>query len=279
MENTLNLQWVKLVQFQHPEKMLSFIRNMDESLIAALYGMDVVSYQLTKKQLQLQAQDAAKELLEDPAFADRVDQLPFKQGETIIGVGESTTDDLLSWLEILRHLLDLRRPNDGIAIINEGISGHTSTQVLGRFTGIMSRQPNWIICMIGSNDVLRVGPVPTKTQVSPEETSKNLAAIRHIAAQQTKTSWIWITPPTFDEIKIGQNPYFKQRELVWRNDDILVIGDIIRKQPEMVVDTQSGFGVPASAEFVGPDGIHPSIAGQQAIVKWLVEEITGGKSE
>jgi lysophospholipase L1-like esterase len=259
--------------------MLSFVRNMDESLIAALYGMDEASYQLTKKQLQLQAQDAAKELLEDPAFADRVDQLPFKQGETIIGVGESTTDDLLSWLEILRHLLEMCRPKDGIAVINEGISGHTSTQVLGRFTGIMSRQPNWIICMIGSNDVLRVGPEPTKTQVSPEETSKNFAAIRHIAALQNKTHWVWITPPTFDEQRIEANPHFRQGELVWRNDDILAIGDFIRNQLETVVDTQSGFGVPASAELIGPDGIHPSIAGQQAIAKWLVEKLTGGNSE
>ncbi len=279
MEPTMNPLWTKLVQFQHPDKMLSFASNLDEKLIAALYGMDMESYVAVKRQLEDQAHEAAIQLLQDQGFADRVDQLPFKPGETVIGVGESTTDDLLSWLEILRHLLLERRPHDGIRIINEGVSGSTSTQILGRFSGVMAKQPDWIICMIGGNDVLRIGPEPTKTQVSLEETAKNLSAIRYVAAAQTKAHWVWITPPTFDEKRAGMNPHFQRGQLVWRNDDIIAIGDKIRGQPEIVVDTQLATRFPAAPELIGPDGIHPSIAGQKAIVSWLVEELTGGKAE
>ncbi|MEW9702216.1 SGNH/GDSL hydrolase family protein [Paenibacillus sp. SI8] len=278
MEPTLNPRWVKLVQTQHPEKLLSFARNLDEKTVAAIYGIDLETYLNVKVLLVQQAKVAAQQLLEDPVFADRVDHLPFKAGETVIGVGESTTDDLLSWFEILRQLLVLQRPQDGIRLVNEGISGHTSTQALARFSGIVAKQPNWILCMLGGNDVLRVGPGSAKTQVSAEETAKNLKEIRRIASARTTASWVWITPPTFDEERVAAFPHFQQGQLSWRNEDILVIGNTIRSLPDPVVDTQEGFGLPASATFIGPDGLHPTIEGHKAIVTWLVEELTGGKA-
>ncbi|MFD0619195.1 SGNH/GDSL hydrolase family protein [Paenibacillus sp. GCM10027629] len=276
METSLNPQWSKLIQMQHPDKLLSFARHLDDKLLAAIYGMDLASFQVVKDQLVQQARDAAEQLLELPDFADRIDRLPFKSGETVIGVGESTTDDLLSWFEILRHLLELQRPQDEIQLINEGISGNTSTQVLGRFSGIVQKQPNWILCMIGGNDVLRVGPESTKTQVSLEETAKNLVEIRRIAAARTQSQWVWITPPTFDEERMDAFPYFKMGQLSWRNKDIRSVGDMIRSLPDVVVDTQVGFGQPAQAKFIGWDGLHPTIEGHQAIVRWLVEDLTGG---
>jgi lysophospholipase L1-like esterase len=229
--------------------------------------------------LEQQGREAALRLLEDAAFADRVDQLPFQQGEIVIGVGESTTDDRLSWFEIVRHLLDIRRPQDGIRLINEGVSGNTSTQVLGRMIGIVNRQPDWIICMIGSNDALRIGPEPTKCQVSLEETIINLKTIRSIAAMRTQARWVWMTPPTIDEQRSRMNPYFRQGELVWRNDDIESVGQFIRNQPDPVVDTQLEFGNSASSEWIEQDGIHPSIEGQKAIAKRLIVELTGGTAE
>ncbi|WP_409346738.1 SGNH/GDSL hydrolase family protein [Paenibacillus sp. MBLB4367] len=278
MEPTLNPQWVKMIQTQHPEKLLSFARHLDDKLIAAIYGIDLETYLIVKDQLVRQAKEAAEQLLESPDFADRVDRLPFKAGETVIGVGESTTDDLLSWFEILRHLLERKRPQDGIRLINEGISGNTSSQVLGRISGIVAKQPDWILCMIGGNDMMRVGPESAKTQVSLEETAKNIHEIRRIAAARTKSQWVWMTPPTFDEERIIAFPYFQMGQLSWRNEDIIAVGDIIRSQPNPVVDTQAGFGLPASAKFIGMDGLHPTIEGHKAIVTWLVEELTGGKT-
>ncbi|WP_256757438.1 GDSL-type esterase/lipase family protein [Cohnella sp. WQ 127256] len=277
LEPTQNPHLVKLVQTQHPEKLLSFARNLDDNAIAAIYGMDSITYRAIKDQFVLLARGAAKQLLEDQAFADKVDHLPFKPRETVIGVGESTTDDLLSWFEILRQLIDIRRPQDGIRFINEGISGNTSSQVLGRFSGIIAKEPDWIMCMLGGNDVLRVGPEPTKTLVTADETAQNLAAIRQIAAARSKAEWVWITPPTFVEERVAAFSYFQQAYLSWRNSDILLIGDIIRSLPDRVVDTQERFGAPASSLWVGPDGLHPILAGHQAIVTWLVEELAKDK--
>jgi acyl-CoA thioesterase I len=267
MEPLLNPHWAKLIQMQHPEKLLSFVRSLDDKLLASIYGMDLETYLIVKDQLVRQAKEAAEQLLDSSDFADRIDRLPFKAGETVIGVGESTTDDLLSWFEILRHLLELQRPQDGIRLINEGISGSTSSQVLGRFSGIVAKQPNWILCMIGSNDVLRIGPESTKTQVSLEETTKNAKEIRRIAAARTKSQWVWITPPTFDEERIAAFPYFQIGQLSWRNEDIIAVGAVIHSQPDPVVDTQAGFGLPASSKFIGIDGLHPTIDGHKAIVR------------
>lgn len=275
MEPILSPQWVKLVQTQHPEKLLNFARHLDDSVLAAIYGMELETYVNVKGILAKQSKEAAQQLLEDPAFADRVDHLPFNEGETVIGVGESTTDDLLSWFEILRQLLELQRPQDGIRLINEGISGNTTTQVLGRFSGIVAQQPDWILCMIGGNDVMRIGPESGKTQVSLEETAKNLHEIRRIAAARTKAQWVWLTPPTFDEERIAAFPYFQMGQLSWRNEDIISVGEMIRSMPDLVVDTQAGFGQPALAKFIGFDGLHPTMDGHKAIVRWLVESLTG----
>ncbi|WP_282935524.1 GDSL-type esterase/lipase family protein [Paenibacillus sp. RC67] len=276
MKPPLNPQWAKLIQMQHPEKLLSFARHLDDKLLAAIYGMDLEMYLNVKGQIVRQVKEAAEQLLEYPDFADQIDRLPFKAGETVIAVGESTTDDLHSWFEILRHLLELQRPQDKIRLINEGISGNTSSQILGRLSGIVAKQPNWILCMIGSNDALRIGPESTKTLLSLEEIDKNLNEIRRVAAARTKAQWVWITPPTFDEERIAANPYFQMGQLSWRNEDIISIGEMIRNMPDPVVDTQAGFGQPALAKFIGVDGLHPTIDGHKAIVRWLVESLTGG---
>lgn len=276
METNMNPQLMKLVQSQHPEKVIPFARNMDDKVLAAIYGVDVDAYLLVKNQLRLQAKEAAKQLLQNPDFATQVDRLPFRAGETVVGLGESTTDDLLSWFEILGHVLELRRPQDGIRFINEGISGNTSTQVLGRVNGIVAKQPNWILSMIGANDTMRVGPESAKPLVSLEETAKNLHEIRRIAAAQSKSNWVWITPSTFDEVRIAAFTHFQMGKLSWRNEDIRAVGDLIRSMSDPIVDTQTGFGLPAQTNYIGLDGVHPTIEGYKAIVCWVVESLTGG---
>ncbi|UVI27317.1 SGNH/GDSL hydrolase family protein [Paenibacillus spongiae] len=277
METKLNTQLAKLVQLQHPQKVLAFARNMDDKVLAAIYGIDVDTYLLVKSQLTQQAKAAAEQLLQLPDFAARVDRLPFKAGEIVVGLGESTTDDSLSWFEILRHLLELRRPQDAIRLINEGISGHTSTQVLSRINGIAAGQPNWILCMIGGNDTMRVGPDSAKPLVSLEETAKNLHEIRRIAAARSKSNWVWITPSTVDEERAAAFTHFQLGQLSWRNEDILAVGDLIRSMSDPVIDTLAVIGLPAQAAYMGIDGVHPTIEGHKAIVRRVVESLSEGK--
>ena len=122
-----------LVQYTYLEKLYGYLPGMDESLMAWLFGLGLEEYREIRGRFDANARDAALELLEEPGFARHVDRLPFRSGETVVGVGDSITDDLQSWLEIVRNLLELRRPEGGIRVVNAGLSAHTTAMVLRRF--------------------------------------------------------------------------------------------------------------------------------------------------
>ena len=274
-EETMDRQQIeKLVRYVHPEKTYGFLPGLDERASAALYGLDVEAYRSLRAQFDANARQAAEQLLADPTFADRVDRLPFSPGDTIVGIGESVTDDLQSWLEILRHLLTLRRPQDEVRFVNMGIESTTTTVALSRIVPIIGQQPNWILCGLGAADAVRVGQNPEKTVVSVEETARNLDELRRIAGEQSAARWVWITPPIVNEEIAAQFPPFQQIQFSLRNEDLAAVGDVVRAQEDPVVDIQAVFGRPAPPELVGPDGIHPSLAGQRTIAAALVERLT-----
>jgi acyl-CoA thioesterase I len=67
-----------LVQFTHLEKTYSYLPGMSEVTVAALFGLDEVTYREIKDRFDENAREAAQELLEDPSLAERVDRLPFR---------------------------------------------------------------------------------------------------------------------------------------------------------------------------------------------------------
>jgi acyl-CoA thioesterase I len=281
VQNKMIETWVR---YTHLEKLYGYLPGMDEELLARLFGLGLEEYREIRSRFDANARGAALELLEDAAFAGRVDRLPFREGDTVVGVGDSITDDLQSWLEIVRHLLEARRPGDGIRVVNRGLSAHTTAMVLRRFIAdVVSLEPDWVICLLGGNDATRVGPEPNKTQVSLEETAGNFEVMRRIVGGQTAAEWVWITPPTYDKERASSFPPFKMGQSVFLNEDITAIGGFVREQEGLVVDIQAVFGLPADPELQGPDGVHPSLAGQKAIARTFVERLTespgGGAKE
>jgi acyl-CoA thioesterase I len=209
-----------------------------------------------------------------------VDWLPFREGDTVVGVGDSITDDLQSWLEIVRHLILERRPEDGIRVVNAGLSAHTTAMVLRRFIpSVVSLEPDWIVCLLGGNDATRVGSEPNKPQVDIEETAKNLETMRRIAREQTAARWVWMTPPTYNEERASSFAPFKMGQSVFTNRDVVAIGDLVREQEDPVVDIQAIFGLPADPDLQGPDGVHPSLAGQKTIARAFVVRLTDSSGE
>ena len=264
----------ELIRFTHLEKTYGYLPGMSEATAAALFGLDEAAYRDTKNRFDQNARGAAGELLEEDGFSGRVDRLSFQPDDVVLAIGDSITDDLQSWLEIVRHLLELRRPHDEIRRANAGISAQTSAMALRRFVPLVSQGPDWVVCFLGGNDATRIGPEPNKPQVSPEETVKNLDEMRRLAAVLSDARWVWITPPTFDEERAAAYPPFRMGQSHWRNEDVLAIGDFVRGQKEPVVDVQAVFGIPVDPELQGPDGVHPSLAGQKAIARAFVEGLT-----
>jgi lysophospholipase L1-like esterase len=139
---------------------------------------------------------------------------------------------------------------------------------------VVAQEPDWVICFLGGNDVTRVGPGPNKTQVGLPETIANLQEMRRIATALTGARWVWITPPTFEEKRAAAYPPFRMGQSHWRNADVLARAEFIREQEDPVVDLQAVFGLPADPELQGPDGVHPSLAGQKAIARAFVERLS-----
>ena len=260
-----------VIQFTHLEKIWP---GLSETAIAPLFGVDVDTYRAIRARCGERARAAASELLSDPTFAARVDRMPFRPGAIVVGLGDSITDDLQSWVEILRHLLAMRRPQDGIKVVNAGISGDTSAHLISRFLGIVLLQPDWIICLTGTNDARTHGKSPEKTEVSMEETARNLEALRHYARTQTCAQWIWMTPPPVIEAYAAQHWACIEGQIGLANKDLVAVVDIMRQLPDPVVDLQALFGNPANPELLLSEGIHPSLAGHKAIVTALVEKLS-----
>lgn len=259
-----------LLQFQHPEKILCGFPGISEKLIAELFSLEESVFQGIRKKFSIAAESAAQELLEDKGFSQQIENLPFAENATIVALGDSITDDLQSWFEVLRHCCNLHISEKRLNLINFGISGDTTSQMIARFLEVINAEPDWIFCFAGTNDARLHGLSPTKVLVSPEETEKNLEMLSNMGENQTNAKWIWITPPTIIEDKIVSHWFLGSLQLMWNNKDMKLLGEIIRKRQEPVVDLQKVFGDPASPELLLDDGLHPSLAGHQQIVKALV---------
>ena len=273
MANTLTADQERMLQFFHYEKLLALMPGLSEGLLATLNGLALDDYRAVREGFTAQARETARELLAAEGFAALVDRLPFAPGAVVAGIGDSITDDLQSWLEILRQLLELRRPDDKVQVINAGISGETTMQLVARFFAVADRQPDWVICFAGTNDARRHSRQPQKTLVSVEETERNLRELRHLGATQTSARWLWVTPATVVEGQIAGDPFLSGRQVMWRNDDLRAAADAVRRQPDPHVDLQPLFGTPADPGLLLSDGLHPNLAGQKVIARAVVEKL------
>lgn len=266
------------LQFIHLEKLFGNFPGASDQNIAPIFGLDAVRYQQIRNGFKENARVAAETLLAEPDFAGLVDRLPFAPDSTIVAVGDSVTDDDQSWLEILRYLINIRRPDNRIHFINAGVSGDSTTHVISRFHELTSLEPDWILFMIGLNDARKHGSAPEKTLVSLDETGKNLSELRRFAVAQTKAGLVWMTPPTLDEQKVSEFWLFNAMQTCWTNTDVDAVAKLIKQLPDKVVDVHSAFGLPPRPELLLEDGLHPSLEGQKVIASALVETLAGSAS-
>ena len=261
------------LQYTHLEKLYGYLPGMAEAQ-PAIFGMSPERYAEIRASFDSNAREAARRLLVNPQLAAKVDGLPFGPGQSVLAVGDSATDDLQSWAEILRHLLDLRRPGDRVRVVNGGLSAHTTAMVLRRWPAALAQRPDWVICMLGGNDVTRVGPAPAKPQVGMAEAVANLVELRRIAAKLTVASWVWMTPTPVREDRVAEFPAFRHGQSTWRNTDLLALAEAVGRLDGPVVDLVAAFGVPPDDDLLGPDGVHPTLTGQTAIVTALIGHLT-----
>ncbi|GGT07648.1 hypothetical protein GCM10010222_56980 [Streptomyces tanashiensis] len=258
----------KLVRFQQPEKTLRYLGELPDTRLAGLFGLDTETYRTLLRDFDDRTRDTAAALLKDPGFAERADRLPFRPGQRIVALGESTTADRLSWFSILRHLLP-----DGVELVNLAVSGSTTTQALAQLPQLAFLRPDWILCMLGANDAQRLGRVAEAAGtrlVGEAETERNLLALRELAGRglPAPDRWIWLTPSSVDQERADAYPHFRRAGIGWRGEDIDGVADFLLGRPERTVDTRR-----ATAGLHLDDGIHLTLDGQRAVTVALVDAL------
>lgn len=212
----------------------------------------------------------ASAALIDPALAAR---LPFATGDRILALGDSITDDSLSWAFQLQAYLDLHRPADGIRVVPAGITGNTTQEAVARIDLIAAAHPSWVIQMLGTNDARRHGSVRARMQ-SIEETRRNLGLLAELIAVDTDATHICLTPPPVIEADADAWEPFQQERITWREADVAEIADAVRAHDGTVVDVHARLRS-APEGWLLPDGVHPTLAGQRLILEAVLQELAG----
>jgi acyl-CoA thioesterase I len=279
MTDTVNPAAEGMVRSIHPEKVFDFLPGMTTANLAALYGLDETAYVTLCDRFARHARQAAEELLAEPATAAAVDALALPPGSTVAVIGESTTDAADSWCQILGQLLQVRRPDAGIKLVNAAVSGYPTTMCQRVLSGVLLRhRPRWVVLSVGGNDVLRYGAGAEKPLVSIAETARNLAEMRRLVVD-CGARLVWMTLTAFDVGRAASYPPFQAQQIWLREADVMAVSDVIRAQArggDTVVDLRDTFGRPPDPAMLQPDGIHPSAAGQQAIARAFIRQLHAG---
>jgi lysophospholipase L1-like esterase len=231
----------ELVRYCHPDKILRATRlpgMLTEDAIAALYGTDVATYRALRA-------DLAAEAASPPVAG-----APFAPGSTILALGDSITDDLGSWAEILRRALP------EVTVVNAGLSGDTTTGAIARLSRLTAR-PTWAFVLLGTNDARRHGDAPML--VSHAETRRNLRILDR-ALRRRSRHVCWLTPPPIFA------PVAADPDLRWEPADVAAKAQLVSALDPSAIDLWPGF----TADHLCPDGLHPSPAGQRFIAERLL---------
>jgi lysophospholipase L1-like esterase len=238
-----------LVRFEHPAKLLAVAELPGAALMsltaeAQAYGAAPGEVALVRARLSHEVAHAAAGLPAPPSVDGAV-----------VALGDSITDDLQSWAELLRAR--------GLPIVNAGVSGDTTADVLRRLHGVVELRPALVLAMLGTNDCQRHGPSATRL-VAPAESARNLAAI----SAWLGSTVVWLTPPPVLEPALAA--IVGDRPFSMRDDDTREIADLMRALGDPVVDTGATLREGDLGELLLPDGVHPSLAGQTAIARTVI---------
>jgi lysophospholipase L1-like esterase len=233
-------EFERLVRYCHPSKIVGASRlpgTLSEATIAELYGVPVARYRRAVAALIAETLEAARDLE------------PVRVAGPVLAVGDSHTDDMASWAEILDAVLD-------VEVINAGLSGDTTTAARARLGRLPPAEHAFVL--LGTNDARRHGD--QDMLVSHAETRRNLAEIDQTLRRRCEHV-TWITPPPVDERRICSDRALADADVTWRLADVATKASLVRDTFADVIDVWPVF----TEAHLAADGLHPSTAGQRRI--------------
>lgn len=205
-----------------------------------------------------------------------------KDGQKIVFAGDSVTDCGRKrpigeglwegvgngYVRFIDSYLAAEYPAQTFRCVNMGCGGNTSTDLLDRWdTDITALNPDWVVLLIGINDVWRQFDSPAQTEdgVSPEVFRKNLNEM----ADKTQAKMIWMTPYFLEP---NENDAMRKRT----DEYGAIVKEEAQKRNIPCIDLQQEFSEILKyrhSSFIGWDRVHPGWTGGMIIARAFLKFI------
>lgn len=267
-----------LINYLNIEKkypLLPGVRNTKN--VAGFLGLTPKELADARTSLDEQAEQAAEELLKDEEFQTYTTRLPFKEGDLIVAVGDSSTDDLMGWFEIMRHVLEISRPELELRFKNAAVYQDTSFDILRRLNrAVVDENADWLFASVGTYDAMRLGALPDRNFVSITEYWENLNSIEKLMEDISDNPMVWITPVP---VQTEEMQKFALFEGTVHNTDLNQYREVIAGRKGFIVDPKGvRFGNPPEHWNYINDGVNASIAGHMETVKETLKTLYSRKA-
>jgi len=214
--------------------------------------------------LDATARDTATDMLADPEFAASLAGLPWRDGDRVVAVGDSITADRLGWFEMLAAAMRRAGTAPGPSLLNLGVSGNTTADVLERFDLLEAARPTVVLMMLGTNDARAHGRRHGHRMASPRETERNLRALVDIVVGEFGATVRLITPPAVDQNR--STAFFTDMPLRWHAETVAEVADVVRAIDPDSVDVHEAMLAHGLDGLMEADGVHPSLTGQRFLL-------------
>ncbi|GAA0582846.1 hypothetical protein GCM10010172_79950 [Paractinoplanes ferrugineus] len=243
---------------------------MHAELLAQMLASTPATIHALLGSLREETRTAATRLLTDEPYRQALAGLPFAPGQRVIAVGDSITADRLGWFELLAESLALTGV-DTAGVVNLGISGNTTADVLERFDLLEAAAPDRVLLMLGTNDARAHGRAERHRMATTRETGRNLRALADLITQDLKAHLTVITPPPVDQTRV--DAFFADAPLQWYAADVAEVAGIVRETVPGAVDLHASMPADDSTGLFETDGVHPTPAGQRFILGRVVDHL------
>lgn len=231
-----------------------------DATLALWGGADAAAVADVRDMVRREIRAAVDDLLEDRAVAAAAEALPIGEGDRVVVLGDSISAEAGSWADLLAEVL--RRVRPGSSMLNWSVAGRTTAETVGALAPVVAHRPDWVLTMVGTNDVRRHGAGEGVRMASSTGIADARAALRQRLTAETDARIITITPPPIDPAAVPAN---RLSGIWWEVDDIEdAVAAALADDPK-AVDVH-GTVVSAPGFWVA-DGIHPTAAGQREILR------------
>jgi lysophospholipase L1-like esterase len=202
----------------------------------------------------------------------------FQQQQKIVFVGDSITDAGrreaspygTGYVNQVRSLLLARYPELRLCIVNRGVSGDTTRHLAARWQrDVIAEQPDWLVLMIGINDVWRSFGLYPQESVPLPEYEAILHDLLKQSCAQTSARLILMEPYMIER----DRSVLMRRQMDWYGE---VVRRLAGQYEAVLVRTQAAFDHALDSTTPkdwSDDQIHPNSAGHAIIALALLRAV------